>query len=892
MSNFQKYQPPHRAQQFLRWFCDPDLLPEIEGDLYEMYRRWVEEHSKRRADLYYYFNVLTFLKLQFLHKKSFRPVNTLAMLKNYLVIAYRNLLKHKRYAFINISGLMVSFACCALVWLYVQHELSYDKFYTQADQIYRAWVLEDYGENEQFFNTVTPVPLAEALKNSIPEVEEAVRIGVLNDVVKKDDFSDNEQFVFVDPAFTQLFDTEVVEGEADLSELRNVLLSETVAKKYFGDQAAVGELLSIKVGAALAEYKVSGVIKDPPANASFAYHILIPFENSQFVMSERGRTSWYNVFVETYVLLREDAQAAQAEAKFPDMMRQALGENYQEGEYNVGLQPLTDIHLNLDFPVGAAEVIDPRYIYILSGVAILILLVASINFVTLAIGRSISRSREVGIRKAIGALRKQLMTQFWSEALLITAIAMLLGILLAIVLLPTFNQLAGQSLVFSLSLGNIVFVISLLLLIGLLAGFYPAAVLSGFSPIQSLRGILRMEHERVGLRKVMVTFQFVLAIVLIAATLIMKQQLAYIQNKNLGFDQEQIVVITQNMQASLSEGFTVYLEEGRQRKERIENALSRLPEVKSVAGSSYTFGQSNWIEVGYTSEQGQYREFYMDIVDQDFVPTYGLKLSAGRNFARANGADTRSGVLVNETFVKAFGLNDAVGGTLPKPFDMYQIIGVLEDFHYQSLHTEIEPAILVINPEDILSNLENVGFVGNPTPKISVKLQSASLTETMAELKEVWQQQAPDQQFDFTFLDETLDAQYRQEQKLGTIFSITSGLGIFIACLGLFGLVTLSVSRRTKEIGIRKILGASTWEVLLLTYREFIGLIAIAFLISIPLAYLAMQRWLGDFPYRIDIGGSAFLIAGSLILCIATLTIAAQAYKAALAKPVDSLRSE
>lgn len=886
--------PPRRAQQFLRWFCTPDLLPEIEGDLHEYYLEWVGEEGVKRANFRYWLNVVTFFKPYFIAKRKLsQPLNPSAMYKNYLKVAYRNLLKQKLYSLINVSGLMVSFTFCILIWLYVQDELTFDRSYTHADHIYRAWVLEDYGPDEIFFNTVTPLPLGPTMDSSFAEIEAAVRVGTFTSLVKKGEDTQNEDIFYVDPLFFQLFDTEVLSGSENLGNLQNLVLTESYAFKYFGDADPIGKTLAIKVGEQFQEFSVSGVVADPPSNVSLQYNMLIYFDNNKAFTSERARASWYNVSVETYALLNEKTGAQALENKLEAMVKQVLGENYKPGEYTVGLQPLTDIHLNTDFPQGRVAVSDWKYVYILSAVALLILVVACINFVTLAVGRSLSRAREVGIRKAVGAARRQLMSQFWSEAFLITFISTLLGLLWALVLLPTFNQLAGKELILTLTAQNLLFLLGLVVVVGFLAGMYPALILSGFSPLMVLRGRLSMGYNRETMRKVMVSFQFVLALVLIIGTLVMKQQMQYLQNKSLGFDKEQMVVIPQNMQTRLS-GQTMeqYRDESFNRKQLIENALARLPEVKEVTTSWYTFGQAGWVEIGFTTEEGIYREFDMNVADHDFVEAYDLHLLQGRDFSAEGGADARSGVLINETFAKVFGLTDAVGSALPAPFQDYQVLGILSDFHYQSLHTAVEPAMLVMNPEGIFKGSENVGFEDNYTPKISVKIQSEALAQTVADLKEIWKEVAPDQQFEFTFVDEKLDAQYRAEQRLGTILSLTTVLGIFISCLGLFGLVTLSMSKKTKEIGIRKVLGASAWQVMALSYREFMLLIALAFLIATPFSYLMMKQWLADFAYQIDLGAPVFLLAGGIIVVIASITIGFQSMKAAQANPVDSLRSE
>ena len=814
------------------------------------------------------------------------------MVRNYFITAFRNLTNHKLYALINISGLMVSMAVCLLIMLFVRDELSYNSFFQNSDRIYRAWVKEDYGPDEQFFNTVTPTPLAPALEANFPEVEKAVRMGIFNDIVKKEEITQTENLTYVDPAFLALFDVKIVRGVADLSGLQQLILTEDAARKYFGDTDPVGHPLSVKVGNEFLDFTVSGVAENPPANSSFQYEILLPFEVTQYLFTERRRTSWFNVGDETYVLLREGVSPEMLEKKFPAMIQQVLGERYKKDTYTIGLQPLTDIYLNADFPGGLLPISDRKYTYILSAIAIFILTVASINFVTLAMGRSVSRAKEVGVRKVVGARRTQLMYQFWSEAILVAAVAMILGIVLAQICLPFFNQMAGKTLAISFDGPTIAFLLGLALLIGTAAGSYPAAILSGFSPIAVLKGHIKVGSEREFLRKGMVAFQFTLSIILVIGTLVMQRQLQYLQNKNLGFDKEQIIVVPQNMQANRRQGFTQWLEEGRQRKQILANELAALPTVKSVALSTHTFGQNGWMEIGATMENNTYREFNMNVVDANYVETYGMEIVAGRNFVKNNTADEQQGVLVNETLVKAFGLDDPVGSSLPAPFQQYQIIGVVKDFNYRSLHSSIEPTLMVSNPAFIFENAENVDFHGDPNPRISIKIITNDMVHTLAEIKDIWKRAAPGQQFAFTFVNQALDAQYRQEQRLGKILGVTTILGIWIACLGLFGLSTLAVARRTKEIGIRKVLGASVNNIVLLIYKEFIWLLALALVIAFPVAYIAMQRWLSDFAYRITIGTDTFLLTGLLIIVVSGGTIGYQSVKAAMLDPVKSLRDE
>jgi len=849
--------PPRLATRFLHWYCRPELLDEVEGDLYELFQRRVQRQSVRKAQLLYWLNVLMFLHPDYIRKKR-NTQNPTIMFENYLKVAFRHLTRYKLYSTINILGLTLAFAFCTLIWLFVSHELSFDTHYSKADRIYRAWVKEIYPD-QTFFNTVTPIPLGPKLEETYPEVKESVRIGIFSSLVKQEEVTHNETVTLADPEFFTLFNVPLLAGSLDLSELRQGVITQSAATRYFGATDAVGKLLQIQIGDSFYNFTVSGVVEDQPSSSSLTYSVIIPFENLRLQTSERAWNSWYNVSVETYALLREDASATELESKFSTMVEQVLGEDYVPGEYNVGLQPLTDIHLNADFPPGIVDISDRKYVYILSGVALLILIVASINFITLALARSINRAKEVGVRKSVGARQGQLMVQFWGEAIFTTVLSLLLGGLLAYLLLPAFNQLANQNLSLALNADTIIFLLSLTLIIALMAGLYPALLTAQFAPAQILRNNLGSSVQRGRLQQAMITFQFVISVGLIIGSLVMNRQLRYLQDKNLGFNPEPVVVVPQNMQAGLSDGMTAMIDEGQQRKLRLQQALEQIPEVRQVSSSIHTFGQVGWTEIGFTTDDDQYRECVLNLIDADFVPTYRLEVVEGRNFRQGNLADERTGVLVNQAFVRAFGLSNPVGGTLPAPFEMYQVLGVVRDFHHQSLHHQIAPMILAMNPEGIFQHLENIGISDSPAPKISINLQTDQLPETMAQVEQVWQATAPDQQFDYYFVDERLDAQYRQEKRLGEILSATTGVSLLVSCLGLFGLVTLAVNNRVKEIGIRKVLGASVSQIMGLIYRDFIKLIGVAFVLALPVSYFLMNRWLADFPYRTKLGASVLI---------------------------------
>ena len=814
------------------------------------------------------------------------------MLKNYVKISIRNLRKDKVHAFINVSGLAVGLACCLLIMLFVRNEWGYDRFHERADDLYRAWVFEDYGEDQQFINTVTPIILAPTLAETFPEVEHVVRIATNSDQVRRGETTLTETRLLVDPNFFEVFDFPLLRGDpASLfNNLNTVVLTPEVATRYFGQEDPLGQTLSMRIGAEFQDFIVTGLVEAPPTRSSIQFTMLIPFDRGDALFSENARRSWFNVFVETYVLLRNDVEAEAFEAKLPTMVKQVLADRFVEGQYTIGLQPMTEIHLDTSFPVGIAPISDPAYAYILAVIALAMLLIACINFMTLSIGRSASRALEVGVRKAIGASRRNLMYQFWGEALMTTLLALGLGVVLAEAFRPLFNTLADTDLVLGIDGGTVLFLAAMTVLIGLVAGSYPAAVLSGLRPVEVLTGKLRLGGDTSLLRRGLVVFQFFISIGLIAGTLIMAQQIDFLRTKNLGFDKEQVVVLRTSNAGG--QGLLQLIEDGRRTADLLRNELAANVAIVDMATSCFTFGQG-WAGVGYDADDGTYRTFALNIIDEDYLPTLGMEIVAGRNFSREISSDAERALIVNEAFVAEYGWDNAIGQRLPgQSFEDHEIIGVVKDFNFESLHGAVSPLALVINPRVVLQGVSDVGFPVPPTPKIAVRIKPDDIRGTVATLEQSWKRIAPDQPYNYTFVDETLDSQYRQEERLGQIVSLASLLAIVIACLGLFGLAALAVARRTKEIGVRKVLGASASSLALLLSKDFAKLVLVAFVLAVPAAYLAVDWWLQDFAYRITPGVGTFALAGLLALTIALVTVSYQAIKAALADPVDSLRYE
>ncbi|MEP1151273.1 MAG: ABC transporter permease [Balneola sp.] len=819
------------------------------------------------------------------------------MFKNYFKIAFRNLYKNKIYSFINISGLALGVACCALILLYTTNEWSYDEFHSKSDRIYRAWTLEDYGEGDVYFNTVTPFVLKPTLEQSIPEIDQIARRYVFNDLVKRSesDESFSTSIQAVDPEFFSIFDFKILKGDSDqiFTGLNEVILTEELAEQYFANVDPLQKTLLIMMGGEFQAFTVTGIIEEAPTNSSIQYGLLISMEKAKTILNPNSLLNWYSVTPETYVLLNEQADLSEVQAKFTAMMQQALGEEYNEGEYEVGLQPITDIHLNTEFPVGIASVADPTYSYILGAIALLILLIACINFMTLSISRSTSRAKEVGIRKTIGAERHHLMYQFWGEALLMTIFSVGLGTIISEFLLPFFNQLSGTELSLRISFNSIMLYSGLALFISLIAGIYPALVLSNFKPIEVLKGKFQIKGDKSLFRKGMVVFQFTISIFLIACTLMVNKQLDFLRSKDLGFQKEQVVILQTDLQLGPQMGFTQLVEEATQKKELLKSQTSASSNVLDVASSVYTPAQQGWIGVDFKDSDQQTRRMNINFIDADYLNMMGIDVIAGRGFSKEITSDERRAIIVNQALVDDYGWDNAIGKKLPGTnFEDHEIIGVVENFNYQSLRASVEPLAISINPSLLLSGIANIGFSSSPSPRISLKISSENMPETIKGLEQTWANISPGTPFNYQFLDSSIDGQYRQEERLQKIAITGSALAIIIACLGLFGLASLMISRKVKEIGIRKVLGASATSITLLINKEFTVLVLASIVLAVPLAWYAITIWLDDFAYKAYMGFGVYFLAGGIAIFISWITISVQSIRAAQANPVNSIKSE
>ncbi|MDH5383968.1 MAG: ABC transporter permease [Candidatus Aminicenantes bacterium] len=803
------------------------------------------------------------------------------MVKNYLKVAIRNILKHKGFSIINIVGLAIGIACSILILIFVAHELSYDKFHEKADRTYRIAVRASVGDTK-IRQTYSSSATFKKLLEDFPEIEVGVKfLNLGRTPVKLGEITFYEsRFFALDSTFFDVFTFPLIHGnpKTALSEPNSMVVSKNTALKYFGSTDAVGKILrsDFSYGPGSVDFEITGVSENVPDNSHFHYDLLVSSSTFPTFINDPGWSS--NNFI-TYVVLKEGTTAEWFNERLKEFTRRYMGGERFDAWVAKGnfweyfLQPLTKIHLNSDLNGEFEANGNETYVYIFSAISIIILLIACINFMNLSTAKSSLRAKEVGMRKVVGSGRGGLVFQFLSESVLLSFISLTIGMVLVIILLPLYKNLIGRQLEIHY-FDNLVAIPSLLalgLIVGVISGSYPAFFLSSFKPITALKGMTIRSKGGSWLRNILVIFQFMISIFLIIGTLAVNQQLKFFQNKKLGFDKEQVLVIRNP--GALGNNITPFKE-----------ALRKYSSIIDVSGSNTLPGKS-FSNIGFGAE-GVDKSFTLNlcVCDYDFLETLKLELAQGRFFSRDFVTDSHAAVL-NEKAVELLGWDDPIGKKInnwARNRGDFTVIGVIKDYHYESLHQEIRPQALFLSD----------GYYTNVESYISVRLNTENISETIGYVENTWKDFAPNKPFEYSFLDEDYDNLYMNEQQTRKLFSIFSFLAIFIACLGLFGLASFIADRRTKEIGIRKVLGASVPGIVQILNKHFVKWVFIANLIAWPIAWFIMNRWLQNFAYRIELSWWMFVLAAVLALVIALITVSFQTVKAALRNPVDSLRYE
>ena len=787
------------------------------------------------------------------------------MLKNYFKVALRNLVNNKVYSLINIGGLTIGIATSLLILLWVADELSYDRYHTNADQLYRAIVSWEVAEQEVEYTT-TPAPFAEFIQSKVPEIEATTRFTLPGEALftyENQPFREGDG-AYTDPATLRMFSFRFLEGNpaTALDDPKSVILSQTLAHKYFGDEPAVGQVLRFNN---TEDLTVRAVYEDMPENSHLRFAYLLPFE--LFLQNNNiGDANWGDFNYYTYVQLKEQVSAPVVSDKIMVLLEAQFGDETSLSD--LFLQPLTDIHLYSDFALDISGNGDIQYVYIFSAIALFILIIACINFMNLATARSIKRSKEIGLRKTVGAVKSQLIGQFLGEALLYVLIAVGLAVLVVELAPPVYSELAQKQIEFHLLDGQVLgFLLAITLLTGITAGLYPALFLSSYEPTKVLKGSSPPKTGNALFRKALVVLQFTLSIILIVGTLVIDDQLEFIRDKKLGYSKENTLVVP--MSGEIFKNYTAF-----------KNTLLESPSVYHVTSASQdlTDVASSTSGADWEGEAADDEILLNQLsVDLDFIETFGISMAEGRAFSTERSTDS-SAFILNEEAVKQMGLTNPIGTSFSLHGVEGTIVGVAEDFNFQSVRQAIAPLVLFVSP--------------NWRSNLYLKVDGQNVSEAIAAAETTWKQLNPAYPFEYHFLDESFDQMYQAEQRTGELFNYFAFIAIFISCLGLFGLSAYTAELRTKEIGVRKVLGASVSSILLMFTKDFIVLILIAFVVAVPVSYYLMHTWLAEFVYRTDIALAVFIVAIVFAVTITLLTVGYQSVKAALANPVDSLRSE
>ncbi|WP_337043936.1 ABC transporter permease [Emticicia sp. 17c] len=884
--------PPRWADKLLRFFLPDELAEELQGDMHEQFTYQAEQLGFTKARWLYVWEVLRFcrpyfLKRRFLSKSPVGihsdtvPIFSLIMIRNYFTIAWRNLTRNKAFSLINIFGLAIGISCFMLIAVFVYDELTYDRYAANAEKIYRVNVAVTGNGNIATYPNVD-YAVGEGMKSTFPEVKDYAQVSQATDFVKFGPNQFKEQHLaFASANFLQMFSIPMLEGNAEkaLVEPNTIVISKALATKYFGDQDPLGK--SLAIGTQQKEFKVTGLFDKIPDNSHFHFDAFISISTWHVT-----NPTWSNLGPYTYIELYPNADPQKLEAKFqqlvlkyvvPEVQRD-MGISIEEARKSVDtfrflLQPLTELHLYGGTKYEIEPGGDIQYVYIFAVLAIFILLLACVNFTNLSTAQSVKRSKEVGIRKVLGSVKKQLVIQFLAESILITSLAMVLAYAFIFLFLPYFNQLANKTLSFWFFL-NYKVVLALLLvsfISGIVAGIYPAFFLSSFNIIRTLKGALfSKSRQKKPLQSSLIVFQFTVSTLLIIATIVVYQQLQHMQNKKLGYDKDQVLFLPDTR--VLGSNQMVFQDQLKQDNRVVSASISRM-----VPGNN----NLNGTQVYPKNEKSNGVEIHIDIfnIDYDYIRTLGMKIVQGRAFSKEFSTDS-SGVIINESAVRELGWKglNPIGRTIVRSGQHeFKVLGVVQDFNYASVKQKVAPAMMMLG--------RNYGGM-------VIKFNTADVNGFVADLNKKWESFNPAAPLEYYFLDEKFATLYAAERRTQQIFSAFAVLAIIIASLGLFALSTFIIEQRKKEVGIRKVLGASVSGIVQLLVKDFIVLVLIAILIASPLAWYAMNEWLQDFAYKIDIQWWMFVLAGLLAVLIALLTVSFQGIKAALMNPVKSLKSE
>ncbi len=874
-------QPPKLPHRFFRWYCHPDYLEDLEGDLMERLEKQRLEKPAQSAKWRFTSDVIRLFRPGIIRPiTQIQQLNQFDMFKNYYKVAWRHIIKEKFYSTINIVGLGVGLTCCILIAFFVKNELSYDNYHEKLDrtyrilQAYKAGAERDVVPTSEEFQFWGNAPVGPAFKDEFPEVEQFCRFTPGHSKLIKvgDEIYDEKNVVFGDSTAFQVFSWDLISGnpETVLSQPNTIVLTETLAKKYFGKQEAMGKIVTYNK---TVECVVTGIMKDVPANSHFTFEGIISmgtfYNQRSWIFDSWGYVDFYNYFT-----LKENSNIESIKPRFDDMVKKYTAD-WENSRYYVDVEPLKGAYLNSVASRQAGKMGSQSNIILFTAIGIFILLIACINFINLSTARSLERAKEIGIRKVVGARKFSLVYQFLSEFFLLSIFSGVLSLVLVIIIAPYLNEFAGISITPDdiLNVPFLGFFGLGLIIVGLFSGSYPAFLLSKFQPAKVLKGNFKSGKSGVALRKALVSFQFILTITLIIGTATIYNQLTYLQNHELGFEKDQTLILEFGFDGQVQENI-----------EALKNEFEKTPNILSVCASRAVPGNF-YPNAGTQIEnlEGELEPHSPAIyeIDPDFIPFYDIQVLAGRSFSYDHYSDSVEALMINMAAAKLWGYTNPEH-VIGKKFDQWgktgEVIGVVDDFNYQSLHSEVEPLTLRFEPYSMA--------------KFSLKLSAGDVYTTIKDLEEKWKELIPQRPFTYYFIDDNFDKQYRSDEKFAQLFSSFAGLAIVIAFLGLFGLTTYTTSQRIKEIGIRKVLGASLRSILLLLSKDLSKLLVISFIIAIPISWFAIQKWLEGFAYQAPLSISIYFLTAFIISLIAFGTMSWQSMKAALQNPVNSLKNE
>lgn len=816
------------------------------------------------------------------------------MIKNYFKIAFRNLMNNKLYTGINLIGLSVGLGISMLIFLFIQHENSFDNFHENKAQLTRLLWESGEGANVDI-SASTPMAAPIVLKEKFDNVEKATHYLNTGALMKKEgEKSQDEQFRVVSADFFDMFSFDMLQGPENPfagNAGNSIVVTESGAERYFGTTDVIGKILLIQLAADFEPFVIKSVMADLPTNSSIHFEFLLPEHTLKTIIAENYTERWYNTYGGCFLQLKEGTSLSNLEEGFASFIDETVKEGGDNEVYKLMLQPLDEVHLDVNVRSDIATT-NPRLLWILSGVSILILLIACINFTTLSIGRSATRAKEVGVRKTMGALYKQLFGQFMTESIVMTFISALIGIVLASMLLPVFNNLFGKSLEIVFSPVQIGIITGLLLVITFLAGAYPALFLSQLRPITVLKSSLNVNFGKQGLRKFLLGFQLFLSLFLLACTLIMYQQMKAVNEYNLGFTKDNVLMV--QVPAIPDQSIIEIVKKSFEKAERFRTVVEQNSAIEKTAIANATYGNNTWWHGGFPDKEGEMHYFRFSFVGPNYTDVLGLEFTEGRGFNPDSPSDSNA-VIVNEAFVELMQMENPLREEIYSAHNegfQNRIIGVLKDFHHTSLYDKIEPLMISQSPEAIMSGINSLGIGGGTNPNIYIKSATDDFSNVISTLEAEWNKMYPDEPFTFSFLDEVVQRQYIADERLGKMVAMAAIIAILIAAMGLFALASLAITGRLKEIGIRKVLGASTLNISMLFNKEFLKITVIGVVAAVPVSYWLMVKWLEQFEVKNMPGVGVFALTVLLGVSFTTIIVSVQTVSASLMNPVKSLKEE